>query len=305
MHPRQYNGADDLYRLQRFNAEQIARDVCDWLQPGDIPHRLYSGLRRYNPSDHLRLWEDETGAVIGWVLTQPPNTFSIQAAREDVITAALAWVEATLTAETIETDLSSGDDPRRAVLMRLGMVEAEGVAPYHLTRRSLLEPLPPAALPEGFSVRAAAGVHEADKLAEVHAASFGSDWTAEMYARLMQSPGYAAEREFVVVAPDGRFAAFTVTWHDMLNRTGYFEPVGTHKDFRRLGLARALMLHAMRAMQTAGLEAALVVHEPPQDNPASAALYAGLGFRTRYTNHLYRKTRGVMESHPSAAQSAS
>jgi len=291
MHARQYNGADDLARLQRFNAEQIARDGSAWLQPGDIPHRLYNGLRGRDPSKYLRLWEDETGAIAGWVILDPPNTFDIQSGHQDVISEALAWVERRLRAKTIETDLSSGNDPRRDVLIRLGMTEVEGEPPYHLTHRSLREPLPDVSLPQGFSIRAAAGVHEADKLAEVHAASFDSDWTPESYAHVMQSPGYAAEREFVVVAPDGRFAAFTVTWHDMLNRTGYFEPVGTHKDFQRLGLARALMTHAMHAMKAAGLEAAIVVHEPPEDNPASAGLYASLGFKTRYTTHLYRKVR--------------
>ncbi|MDX2141124.1 MAG: GNAT family N-acetyltransferase [Chloroflexota bacterium] len=303
MHARHYDGAEDLLRLQRFNAEQIASGGSAWLQPGDIPHRLYNGLRGRDPSKYLRLWEDKTGAIAGWVILDPPNTFDIQSAREDVIVEALAWVERQLRAKIIETDLSSGNDPRRDVLMRLGMTEVEDEPPYHVTERSLSLPLAEVSLPDGFSIRTAAGVHEAAMLADVHAGSFDSDWTPELYARVMQSPGYAAEREFVVVAPDGRFAAFTVTWHDTLNKSGYFEPVGTHKDFRRLGLARALMTHAMHAMRAAGLEAAIVVHEPPEENPASASLYASLGFQTRYTTHLYRKVRTIKKSHPPAAQS--
>jgi ribosomal protein S18 acetylase RimI-like enzyme len=148
-------------------------------------------------------------------------------------------------------------------------------------------------LPAGFSLRTAAGVHEAEALAAVHAGSFGSQWTTAQYARVMESPGYAAEREFVVVAPDGRFAAFTVTWHDPLNRLGYFEPVGTHADFRRMGLARAMLIHAMHAMRAAGMTHASVVHESAQENPGSAALYAGLGFTPQHRTQRWVKRRAV------------
>lgn len=294
MWARQYTGAADLSRLQQFNAEKIFQNPVGWLQPGDIPHRLYNGLRHHDPAPLLRLWEDDDGegdTLLGWALVYPTDSFDIQADREDVISEALTWVESQLTTETIETDLWNADDPRRAVLVRSGFSEAPDEPLYFITNRSLSDPIPEVVLPHGFSIRATTGIDEAGKLAEVHAESFDSDWTAESYARLMQSPGYAAEREFVVVAPDTRFAAFTVTWHDWRNKTGYFEPVGTHKDFRRLGLARALLFHAMRTMRAAGLETAIVAHESPEENPVSAALYQALGFQVRYTTSLYRKTR--------------
>lgn len=148
-------------------------------------------------------------------------------------------------------------------------------------------------LSDGFSLRAATGTEDAEQLAAVHAAAFDSGWTAEEYAAVMRSPGYSPAREFVVVAPDRRFAAFAVTWHDTHNRTGYFEPVGTHPEFQRRGLGRAVMIHAMRVMQVAGLLTAIVVHEPPEENPGSAGLYNSLGFEVRHTTHLHQKDRCV------------
>jgi len=93
----------------------------------------------------------------------------------------------------------------------------------------------------------------------------------------MEAPGYAPERESVVEAPDGVLAAFTVTWHDRLNRTGLFEPVGTHKNYRRLGLGLAMMRYAMRQMAAAGMVFATVATFA--DNEAAGKLYRACGFQ--------------------------
>lgn len=291
MREKPYSGAEDMLRLQQFTASQIAINPVGWLQPGDIPHRLYNGNRKHNPSDLLHFWEDDAGQMIGWAFAYPDDSFDIQSHDPNVIRAAFAWIEATLTAETIETDLFNTDDPRRAVLLQHGFSEATDEPPYFYTVRSLLDPIPEPVLPAGFTIRTATGVEDAEKLAEVHAGAFDSEWTTEEYARVMSSPGYDPQREFVVVSPDGRFAGFAVTWHDTLNKSGYFEPVGTHQDFQKLGLARALMFHAMHTMKSVGLNHAIVVHESPEDDPAPAALYRSVGFETRYTTHLYQKTR--------------
>lgn len=291
LHARPYRTADDLARLQHYNATHIAHDICGWLYPGDLAHRLFSSGRRHAPADLLRLWEDETGAIVGWALVIPPKSFDIQSHDADVIAEALAWVQTTLTAPRIETELHDADTFRPLIFAQQGFVPDPDALPYTVTMRTLNDLPPVPTLPEGFSIRAAAGVHEAAALVAVHAASFGSQWTEAQYAGVMQSPGYAADREFVVVAPDGRFAAFAVTWHDPLNRMGYFEPVGTHADFRRLGLARALMTHALHAMRAVGMTRASVAHEAAQDNPASAGLYAALGFTPQYTTRSWVKAR--------------
>ena len=290
-HSRAYCDADDLARLQHYNAAQIGHDPCGWLFPGDIAHRLFNNGRRHNPADLLRLWEDDAGEIAGWALVIPQKSFDVQSHDAAVITEALAWVESSLTGDSIETEVWDDDSFRTAIYAQHGFAPNSDVHSYTVTLRALDDLPPVPRLPDGFSIRAAAGVHEAELLAAVHAASFGSQWTSGQYARVMESPGYAAEREFVVVAPDGRFAAFTVTWHDALNRIGYFEPVGTHADFRRMGLARALMIHAMHAMRAAGMRHVQVVHEAAEKNPASAALYAGLGFMPQFKTHLWVKRR--------------
>ena len=67
----------------------------------------------------------------------------------------------------------------------------------------------------------------------------------------------------------------------MVNKVGYFEPVGAHGDFRRMGLTKALMLGAMQGMKAMGLTTAQVDHET--DNEGSTRLYHSVGFRPKYT----------------------
>jgi ribosomal protein S18 acetylase RimI-like enzyme len=187
--------------------------------------------------------------------------------------------------EYISADAFQCDRARSSLLTDLGW-ELEDPANYVLNRIRLSEIEQPL-LPEGYWIRSGRGVEEAAALAEVHVASFGTDWTAEMYRRVIESPGYVPEREYLVVAPDGNLAAFTVTWHDPINRIGSFEPVGTHQDYRRLGLARALMMYGMQQMAAAGLEYATVANF--RDNEAANGLYKACGFRPWYLLDDYVK----------------
>jgi GNAT superfamily N-acetyltransferase len=150
-------------------------------------------------------------------------------------------------------------------------------------------PIPDSILPNGFTIRNVAGEEEAESVQAVHAGSFGSLWQPGEYRNVMRTPGFHIDRELVVVAPDGRFAAFLIYWIDPVSKSGLFEPVGCHQDFQRLGLASALMYEGMRRMLAQGMTIAIVLHEPAQKNPASAALYRSVGFNLLYTISDYRK----------------
>ncbi|MEO0563082.1 MAG: GNAT family N-acetyltransferase [Chloroflexota bacterium] len=285
---RPYAGADDLPRLQHFNAQNIAMNPAGWLHPGDVPHRLYNGLRRHNPAGWVRVWEDGD-EIIGWALLNPRGEFDVQTRDVEVMAEAVAWARRNVgdSVPYLSIDLWRAGDHRANPLYMLNFVRAKDEEPYVLRERDLNTPLADAPLPDGFTIRTARDTSDAAGLATVHAGAFGSEWTAESYARVMQSPGYDPTREWVVVAPNGDFAAFCVTWIDAVNSTGYFEPVGTHRDYWRRGLAKALMTAVMQRWHDDGLATALVVHEPPEENLASAKLYAGLGFEVLSLLDLY------------------
>ena len=160
---------------------------------------------------------------------------------------------------------------------------------FSLTRHDL-NCFPAAELPAGFRFHQATA-DDAARLADVHNHSFTNKWNAESYGKVFRSPHL--EYEIVVEAPDGRFAAFTNVWIDDLNRSLLFEPVGTHSNFRRRGVAKALMVHVLRRMQAErGIKCAYVCHAPASENPAAASLYASVGFEKLHDIYEYAKPVG-------------
>jgi ribosomal protein S18 acetylase RimI-like enzyme len=289
MKRRYYHGESDVELLQAFNATAIAQSGgCGYVHPGDIPHRLFNGNKLFDPAEVLTIWEDEDG-VAAWVMVGPRHrSYDAQVRHElrgmeferDVLMYAekrtLELVQRhRIEGDKIFSDAYRCDKTRVDLLAELGWVP-DGKPPWVVNRAALIDLAEPA-VPDGYLIRAAGGFDEAPALAEVHAASFGSTWTPELYRKVMQSPGYATEREFIVEAAGGTFAAFTVTWHDRVNRTGLLEPVGTHQDHRRRGLGKALVLYAMRKMADEGMQYATVVNEGT--NQAARQLYRACGFK--------------------------
>jgi ribosomal protein S18 acetylase RimI-like enzyme len=134
-------------------------------------------------------------------------------------------------------------------------------------------------LPAGFRFRTA---DEAGPEAAVQAhlnAWSPSAYTAKSYEDVRQTAAYRGDLHILVEAPDGTVASSTIMWLDEANKTVEFEPVGTHPAYRRLGLARAMMLHAMRLARAAGANHATVVCMGAPGHPQARALYYGLGFR--------------------------
>jgi ribosomal protein S18 acetylase RimI-like enzyme len=127
---------------------------------------------------------------------------------------------------------------------------------------------------------------DASQLAVAHNDTFDEDWTADLYrSSVMTKPG----REIVAESPDGRIAAFAGYWIDERNKMGHFEPVGTPPEFQRRGLAKAVLLHAMRQMRRRAMTTVSVSHDA--ENVAARELYKSLGFVRQYDTHGWRKAK--------------
>jgi GNAT superfamily N-acetyltransferase len=147
-----------------------------------------------------------------------------------------------------------------------------------LNRRDLAEVEKPV-LSAGFRFRTAEEVGpEAAVRAHVDA-WHPSKYTAQSYEGVRRTAAYRGDLHVLVEAPDGTMAASTIMWFDKANKTVEFEPVGTHPDYRRLGLARNMMLHGMYLAREAGATHATVVCAGAPVRPGPRALYYGLGFR--------------------------
>jgi len=302
---RPYADVADLHKIQAATASWIASaGFCGYLHVGDIALRLFNGMRRYNPSDIIRLWEGANGGLVGWAFVCPPWQ-SYDALLHpahlggDLEGSILDWCEQQ-TAGWMQRE-GTEDKPMRVEVFeddraRIRVLEARGYVPgkqpFVIGVRSLDDPTPDGRLPSRFSIRSVAGAHEADQVIEAMNASFDWSWTPDEYRRVIQSPGYP--ELLVVVAPDGRVASFCYLMLDSVNKLGMFEDVGTHPDFQRRGLARALLYEGMRRMKAYGMDTALVPHLTSLT--AAPALYESVGFRPEY--HLEHYCKAMEKSSP-------
>jgi mycothiol synthase len=295
---RPYTDAD-LPMLQETVAGWIAvAGRCAYDHVGELPHRIYENLRGRRPvGDLVQVWEDR-----GWVMGIEINlrfgcafdVFVAPILRGTLVEVAMLRHAAHITGmyaspaeEFVLTDLFDCDTMRAQVLAGLGF---ERFRTWDdVNERDLAGEVPEVSVPEGFVIRSAR-LEDAEALAQAHNGAFDDDWTGPQYrAEVMEKPGYDLSREIVVEAPDGRIAAFCVYWTDSLNRLGHFEPVGTHPDFHRRGLARAAMAHGLREMQAAGMTQVTVNHNA--ENLPAARLYESLGFAKVGQTSGYRRVR--------------
>ncbi|PRX44032.1 acetyltransferase (GNAT) family protein [Prauserella shujinwangii] len=134
-------------------------------------------------------------------------------------------------------------------------------------------------LPDGFRFRTA---DEAGPEAAVQAhvdAWASSTYTAESYQGVRRTAAYRGDLHVLVEAPDGTMASSAIMWLDEVNKTAEFEPVGTHPDYRRRGLGRALLLHGMRLARAAGATHMTVACLGAPGHPEARGLYYSVGFR--------------------------
>jgi ribosomal protein S18 acetylase RimI-like enzyme len=300
--PRPYRGPDELEKILHFVGEcNVLADFCVCAHPGDVVHFMSNALRGRDIERYLYLYEDADQRLLALIMLYKPTYGGYDllvhpAYREGELEKQVVdWSEqmqrqriqeSESKVTQIASDVLDQDGRRRDLLLAAGYVADE--QPFMcVTMRSLFEPIADTTLPDGFTIRRVEGEHEADALGEVHSSAFGSNWPPGAYLNVMRTPGFRIDHELVVVAPDGRLAAFLIYWVDPVSRCGLFEPVGCHRDFQRRGLTKALMYQGMRYMLEEGMTAAMVIHEA--ENPASTALYRSVGFGLKYNLFEYRK----------------
>ncbi len=176
---------------------------------------------------------------------------------------------------------------------------------FHLYHRSLREPVPAPVLPPGFTIRPIAGIAEAEMRAALQRDAFfpqGSKTYEEGTLRqlaVMKMPYYDPQLDLMIIAPDGTPAAGCICWVDPVNRVALFEPVGTRPQFRRQGLATALMLGGLQRLRERGMQTALVigVHPGKEENntefTSSRFVYEAVGFQLQRRIYTYHKAFAI------------
>lgn len=217
----------------------------------------------------------------------------------DVKTASLIWQahpdRPQLLNEILDwyDDAASGVD--RSLIVQSADVQAQAIVAAHgyafdaeaggdngswvqFNRRELTD-VPDPVLPEGFRFLTAGDISVADAVRAHRDAWHPSSFTEAAFERVRRTWPYRADLHVLVAAPDGTLAATAIIWLDEATRTAEFEPVGTHRDFRRQGLGTALQLQGMHLAKAAGATRMLVACRGAPAHPGPRGLYYGVGFR--------------------------
>ncbi|HEX2626109.1 MAG TPA: GNAT family N-acetyltransferase [Candidatus Limnocylindrales bacterium] len=136
-----------------------------------------------------------------------------------------------------------------------------------------------ATLPKGFRFASLLDVPD-DAYIAGHVAAWSdrqpSSYRRELHERVKAMPQFRADLVTIALAPDGRVAACCIGWLDEQSATLEIEPLGTHRDFRRLRLAHAVVKEVQHRAWANGASRVLVWNSP-ETNPAAYGLYTGAG----------------------------
>ena len=309
---RPYEDETDLVQMQRLLMQARSRtDDWHYSHVGELQFAFFMVLCHLSPQDHIRLWHDQTGSLIGCAIFGEDPSLDWQVVPEyewsGIEAEAMTWAEVRLTelrgrdAKAWCGRMVSGsrqDNAERiAFLEQHGFRYSGDFAEVNMLR-SLNDPIPDAALPSGYHIRAVA---EEGELSRRAAAQRGvwQPWTVgnvsdDDYGRFMRLPGYQRDLDVVAVTPDGLIAAYVNGWIDPVNHIGDFGPVGALPAYRRQGLTRAVLLEGLRRMRAHGMDRVLV--STTATNTAARRLYASLGFRISNKYLDYVKTEGMEDA---------
>jgi GNAT superfamily N-acetyltransferase len=187
---------------------------------------------------------------------------------------------------TLGASCREDDAERIAVLKQFGFRQTEG-ATIRLVR-DLSTPIPEPKLPQGFVLRPIAGVEEAEAVAAMHRAAFRTDYmTTENRLTIMKTSEYDPSLDLIARAPDGTIAANCICSVNEVSKIGNTDPIATHPDYQRMGLARALLLTGLGLLKERGMSFAQL--GTSGENIAMQKTAESMGFIMKYKTLWFSK----------------
>ena len=278
---RRRDGSDpqQLERLRELASRLLTRPTR-W-HPGELTSSWWLDWR--DDGSRIAAWEDK-GRCVAWARVGPSGRLDLQVdpARPAVLDDVLGWFEQQAPlAERVVTvaDVENGllDDLRRR-----GWEASDEAPVFEHLELGLDGSFRRAPLPPRVTVRHCRGPADAALRAQIHRAAFGSS-TAPLptvgFRRTMSDSSYRRELDWVALLADDDPVAACTTWVDVASRTAVVEPVGTHPDHRRRGLAQAVVLASLASAADLGATRARVCGRADADDRAALATYESVGFR--------------------------
>lgn len=121
-------------------------------------------------------------------------------------------------------------------------------------------------LPDGFRIENFSDHYYYDSKIELICNAFDKkEHPKERIISFMKTPGYMPDMDLLVMSPNNRCAAYCTGWIEQYDGTlGFIEPMGTHSDYRKMGLATALAKECFKRLSEKGVKLATIAsHAEP------------------------------------------
>jgi mycothiol synthase len=255
----------------------------------DIEEAIASAIVRKN----TRLWFDD-GCPIAWACVDKFNNLLWELDRRyagQLGSEIVGWGQLCIRRHrsperTGALDTNCRDDYTE----RITFLKHHGFRQLEITTVTLIRPLsdiiPEPELPSGFVIRPIAGKQEA--VAAMHRAAFGTEYmTTENRHIIMSTSGYDPSLDLVIIAPEGSVAANCICSEIPQEKIGYTDPVSTHPQFQRMGLARAILLRGLQLLKERGMDQVRL--GTSGDNTGMQKAAESAGFKVEYKTIWFTK----------------
>ncbi|WP_058043703.1 GNAT family N-acetyltransferase [Streptomyces roseifaciens] len=254
---------------------------------GDLTWNWCLSLGRVNECP-TAVWT-EGGRTLAWGWLDLPDSLMLQVDPDhpELAHDVLAWAEQAAPGP-LHVEVAGTESHLAKALEQRGYTQAVDGPFMACLDRSLTELPDVPRLPDGYAIRTQHDDTDVAGRAAAHRAAFGSTRvTTERHARMRDAWPYRPELDLGVTTPTGDVVAYCQGWYDEVNATGAFEPVGTHPDHRRLGLARAVCTAVLHAFARVGGRRAIVRSRGDAAYPVPKRLYESMGFTTYTRTHTF------------------
>jgi predicted N-acetyltransferase YhbS len=284
------------WRIERWNYARYF--VAPMLGAfGQAEHRIEDSLQAIRFwEETVGLWENDAGEIVGVVNMEHPDRDHpgfgeafVQRHPQYVflLDEMLNYAQATLANEktnSLHIYVYDDDAPLQTLLQRRGYepnVQDVGYdSEFVVGRRPEVE------LPAGYVLQSMAQENNIELRREIFGRAFNhpepAEWpSAFSYQELQRAPDYRPDQDLYIVGPDGRYVSCCIVWYDALNRLGILEPVGTHPDFRQMGLGKAVVLAGIGRAAALGAEKVCV--------GSGQRFYEAIGFEKKYIAYRWAR----------------
>jgi len=299
---RDYNSDEDLKSVMTFLRE-VFNETCSYQNwfPDRFENSHESG-GNVHWVDDIRIWEEiddkstPSRKIVALANPESLNDYFVQVnpAYSFLEREIFEWIEKHCLEkkknpnkkEKLRIHTIEGNSVRELLLSELGYKKGE--ISMYLRLRPVNLPIPDFGCPESYEIRSVKGRPDYDQLASVTRLVFGhGKWfNAEIYEGITRCSFYKQDLDLVAVAPDETFASFCTFRMDPISKITNLEPVGTHPNYRKLGLAKALIFEGLRRAMKYN---PALFYVGAANTPPANRLYDSVGYTKKLAEYCWLK----------------